>query len=183
MSKLRSSYHHGDLRQAVLDLARSRIETDGVEALSIRSIAAEIGVAHRAIYNYFSNRDALLSAVAAIGYHELASLLLKADSAEQHVRKYATFALSKPHLYKIMMSRSHAQLEDLPALRAGADAVIAASIALLAPTIEGKDEKRRAVMRHWMLMHGGISLHAAGVLRSRSDRAFINELLAIAGLR
>ncbi len=73
--KVRDKYHHGDLRQTVLDLARKRIDKDGTDTLSMRSLAKEIGVAHRAIYNHFADKDALLSAVAAVDYHELPSLL------------------------------------------------------------------------------------------------------------
>lgn len=182
MAKSRDNYHHGDLRQAVLDLARKRIESDGVDAFSIRSLATEIGVAHRAIYNHFADKDALLSAIAAIGYRDLVNLLSKAENAEQHVRTYATFALEHRHLYAIMMNRSYAQFENVPDLRAGADSVIAVSLALLAPDHGSDVEKRREVMRHWMLVHGGVSLHAAGALRSRADDDFISELLAVAGL-
>ncbi len=182
MTKTRDKYHHGDLRQAVLDTAREQIEANGIDSFSIRSIATNIGVAHRAIYNHFADKDALLSSIAAIGYLELANLLSKVENAEQHVRTYATFALENRHLYATMMNRSYTQFENVPDLRAGADAVIAVSLKLLAPSQGTDDEKRRAVMHHWMLVHGGVSLHTAGALRSRADDAFINELLVIAGL-
>ncbi|MEP4189510.1 MAG: TetR/AcrR family transcriptional regulator, partial [Sneathiella sp.] len=145
--------------------------------------AAEIGVTHGALYNHFINKDALLSALAAIGYHELATLLSEAETAEQHMRLYATFALKHRHAYANMMTRSHEQFKTVPELQAGADAVINVSLALLAPRQGSETEKRRAVMRHWMLVHGGVSLHIAGTLQGRSDDAFIAELLAIGGLQ
>lgn len=180
--KTRDKYHHGDLRQAVLGLARKRIDQEGAEVLSLRSLATEIGVAHRALYNHFADKDTLLSAVAAVGYHELASLLDKTNDATEYVRTYATFSLEHRHLYTIMMNRNYAQFENVPALRTGADAVIAKSIAVLAPEQGSDDEKRRTVMRHWMLVHGGIGLHSSGTLKARPDEDFIDELLAVAGL-
>lgn len=181
-NKAREKYHHGDLRETVLELARKRIDEDGADKISMRSLAKEIGVAHRAIYNHFVDKDALLSAVAAVGYHELASLLHETKDASEFVRSYATFALDHRNLYSIMMNRSYAQFEDIPTLRAGADAMIATSIAVLAPQQGSDDDKRRAVMRYWMLVHGGIGLHSASVLKTRPDEDFISELLAVAGL-
>lgn len=180
--KSRDNYHHGDLRQAVLDLARQRIDEEGAEKLSMRSLATKIGVAHRAIYNHFADKDSLLSAVAAIGYHELSALLGKTQDAAEFVRAYATFALNHRHLYTIMMNRSYAEFESMPELRSGADAMIATSIAVLAPEIGSDDDKRRAVMRYWMLVHGGVGLHSSGTLKHRPDEEFINELLAVSGL-
>lgn len=180
--KSRDNYHHGDLRQAVLDLARQRIDEEGAEKLSMRSLATKIGVAHRAIYNHFADKDSLLSAVAAIGYHELSALLGKTQNAAEFVRAYATFALNHRHLYTIMMNRSYAEFESMPELRSGADAMIATSIAVLAPEKGSDDDKRRAVMRYWMLVHGGVGLHSSGTLKHRPDEEFINELLAVSGL-
>ncbi len=181
-NKTRDNYHHGDLHQAVLNLARQRIDEEGAEKLSMRSLATKIGVAHRAIYNHFSDKDALLSAVAAGGFHELAGLLSKTKNAAGFVRTYATFALNHRQLYTIMMNRSYAQFEDVPELRTGADAMIATSKAVLAPEQGSDDEKRRTVMRYWMLVHGGVGLHSSGTLKARPDEDFIKELLAVAGL-
>ncbi len=181
-NKTRDNYHHGDLRQAVLNLARQRIDEEGAEKLSMRSLATKIGVAHRAIYNHFSDKDALLSAVAAGGFHELSGLLSKTKNAAGFVRTYATFALNHRQLYTIMMNRSYAQFEDVPELRTGADAMIATSKAVLAPEQGSNDEQRRTVMRYWMLVHGGVGLHSSGTLKARPDENFIKELLAVAGL-
>ncbi len=174
-------YHHGDLRQAVLDLARKTLETKGIEAVSLRSLSAELGVTHRALYNHFSNKNDLLSAIAAIGYRELADLLRQAKTAQAHLQCYATFALDHYPLYTVMMNRSNEQFEKVPELRTGADAVISASLAVLAPGEGSETEKRRSVMRQWMLVHGGVGLHRSGTLRDRTDTAFITELALIAG--
>jgi AcrR family transcriptional regulator len=183
MSKGRANYHHGDLRKAVLERTRTIIDKDGVDSFSIRSLAAEVGVAHRAIYNHFADKDSLLSSLAAVGFKELAGDLGVVDNSEQYIRTYAGFALNNRHLYTIMMNRSYAQYENLPELRASADLMIAVSIKILAPNDGSDTEKRRSVMRYWMLVHGGVSLHSSGALFARTDDEFIDELLIIAGQR
>jgi len=183
MSKSRTNYHHGDLRKAVLDRTRSIIDKDGVDSFSIRSLATAVGVAHRAIYNHFADKDSLLSSLAAVGFKELAENLRVAENPEQYIRIYTHFALSNRHLYAIMMNRSYAQYENLPELRASADAMIAVSIKTLATDASTDTDKRRSVMRYWMLVHGGVSLHSSGALFARTDDEFVDELLVIAGHR
>jgi len=182
MTTTRTKYHHGDLRRSAILAAKNRINNSGVDSVSVRSLASEIGVAHRAIYNHFSDKGALLSAVAATGYQELAQALTVTTEPAQHMRAYANYALANRHLYTVMMNLSYEQFESDPELRAGADSVIAASIDVLAPKTGSENEKRRAVMRHWMLIHGGLSLHSSGVLMARSDESFIEEMLTIANL-
>ncbi len=57
----RRPYHHGALRNVVLDAARFMVSTDGTAALSLRALAREVGVSHPAIYNQFADREALLA--------------------------------------------------------------------------------------------------------------------------
>jgi AcrR family transcriptional regulator len=68
---IKRAYHHGDLRAAILKAAASEIERDGFETLSLRQLAASIGVAHSAPYRHFVDREALLAALAALGFDEL----------------------------------------------------------------------------------------------------------------
>src|SRR5258708_32844875 len=65
------TYAHGDLRAAVLKAAASKIDRHGFETLSLRELAASIGVAHSAPYRHFADRDALLAALATEGFREL----------------------------------------------------------------------------------------------------------------
>jgi hypothetical protein len=81
-----------------------------------------------------------------------------------------------------MMRQSYEAFEGHPALRAAADKVIATSLKVLAPHAPDAEAGRRMVLRLWMMTHGGVSLHRAGVLRKRPDPAFVEELLKVAGL-
>jgi AcrR family transcriptional regulator len=109
-----SRYHHGDLRAECLRAAMELLEEDGnATGLSLRAVARRAGVSPGAPYRHYADRDALLSAVAAIGYRELAkcmaaaspSLTTAEDLAEVGVA-YVEFALRKPALFQVMFGDS-----------------------------------------------------------------------------
>ena len=178
----RSAYHHGDLAAATVEEALRLIAADPAAKLSMRALAETLGVAHRALYNHFETREALLAAVAARGFDRLATLLAAAPDAGRFLAAYVRFALAEPGLYDVMTQRNHAQINADPALWAGVDRVIAVALGVLASPGADDDTRRREVMRVWMLAHGGIGLHRAGMLRLRSDTEFAEEILQIAGL-
>ena len=116
--KAKKGYHHGALRQAILDKAFSALETDGLEALSLRGLAASAGVSKTAPYRHFADKRELLMVLAAEGFGGLADLLESALAAGAReppdgvtggirvlCRTYLQFARSRPALYKLMFSR------------------------------------------------------------------------------
>ena len=68
-----ASYHHGNLRQALIDAAVGALQTEGIEALSLRKLAKDIGVSHNAPYMHFEDKEALLAAIAEEGFKRLAA--------------------------------------------------------------------------------------------------------------
>jgi AcrR family transcriptional regulator len=174
----RKPYHHGDLAAAAV---RKAIETlDAGDQLSMRALAQAIGVAHRALFNHFPDRAAFEAAVAAHGFNALADDLAAADQPAAFLRAYAGFGLARPALYDIMMRQPHHAFGRHDALRDAADRVIATALAVLAPDESDPDVGRRAVMRVWMLAHGGVGMQRAGLLLGRPDPDFIEELVRIA---
>lgn len=178
----RADYHHGDLAAAAVDEALRLIAADPLATFSLRALAQKLGVAHRALYNHFADREDLLSAVAARGFARLAEVLAPMPDAATFMRAYVRFALDQPGLYGVMMGRSYDQFNGHAALRAAADRTIAVSLGVLASPGADDETRRREVMRVWMIAHGGIGLHRAGVLRMRSNAGFVDEILRIAGL-
>lgn len=77
----RGAYHHGDLAAAAVDEALRLIDADASASFSLRALAERLGVAHRALYNHFADREALLAGVAARGFDLLADALLLAPDA------------------------------------------------------------------------------------------------------
>src|ERR1700752_1113561 len=109
MSTSRAPYHHGDLRAACLRAAMELLEEHGETALSLRAVARRAGVSPAAPYRHYADRDALISAVAAVGYRELAERLAAAHPSPSTPVQlagvaiaYVQFALERPALFRIM---------------------------------------------------------------------------------
>lgn len=178
--KKRATYHHGDLKAAALDQAVQMLEADAQEVPSMRMLAQKLGVGHRALYNHYKDREALLAAIAARGFAMLADALKTATDQPSHLRTYIDFALDHPGLYSVMMDRPYRSFQDNAALWETVEKIIAVSMKALASDDETPDDRRRVVMRTWMLAHGGIALHKAGALQMRSDTSFTEEFMRIA---
>jgi AcrR family transcriptional regulator len=69
--KTRKTFRHGNLAGALVDCAIARLEADGAEALSLRELARDTGVNHRAVYRHFSDKLSLLARVAEEGWRQL----------------------------------------------------------------------------------------------------------------
>src|SRR5215510_14578577 len=69
------AYHHGNLRQALLDQALIGLRKHGAENSSLRDLARGIGVSQAAPYRHFPDKDSLLAQLAALGYRELAQAM------------------------------------------------------------------------------------------------------------
>lgn len=151
-------YHHGDLRATLIAAAIGEIETAGVEHLSLRSLAQSVGVSPSAAYHHFADKDALICAVAIRAFELLdASVVQAVESLAPEAgavarfgaaaRAYIAFAVEHEHLFRVAFSGHRPQatgtdhpllarlLDDIvesgsapAALRAGADAVVWATI-------------------------------------------------------
>ncbi len=73
-------YHHGDLRQALIEAAQELLTKDQNDGFSLREVAAHAGVSHNAPYNHFADKRELLTAVAANGFEALRERLLAATT-------------------------------------------------------------------------------------------------------
>ncbi|MEQ8178028.1 MAG: TetR/AcrR family transcriptional regulator [Amphiplicatus sp.] len=178
-SRERETYRHGDLRAAALAAAIAIVEKNGSNALALRGVADAVGVAHRSLYRHFKDREALIDAVAAEAYRRLAASVKVSRTPKEFAKRYASFALTEPHLYDAMMSRTSASISQDAELKEAADNLIAISLGVLSDPAEEVETRRRQVMKLWMGLHGGLSLHRSGLLRARSNRAFTEELLRV----
>src|SRR5258708_39148983 len=73
-----ATYHHGNLRMECVRAAMELLEESGETGLSLRAVARRVGVSPAAPYRHYADREALVSAVAAVGYRELAERLAAA---------------------------------------------------------------------------------------------------------
>ncbi|HWE88196.1 MAG TPA: TetR/AcrR family transcriptional regulator [Pseudonocardiaceae bacterium] len=161
-----SSYHHGDLRAACLRAARELLEEDGASALSLRAVARRAGVAHSAPYRHYADRDALVSAVAAVGYRELAERLATAhpspsipDDLAAIAVAYVQFALQRPALFRVMFGEPCDR--DSPERVAATAAITQYVQAIVGRSFPGSDPEAMSTAV-WALVHGLAFLHLDG---------------------
>jgi AcrR family transcriptional regulator len=131
------------------------------------------------LYNAFEDREALLDAVAVKAFDSLAKALQPAASRQEFVRAFVRFALRKPHLYALIMSRKHATMKDTPALQAAAHRVITKAFEFFAEPGARSAVNRRAIMKQLMLINGALTLYRLGVLDLPSEARFLEEVIAL----
>jgi AcrR family transcriptional regulator len=123
-------YHHGNLRSALLESARSILE-EGASDLSLRAVARRAGVSHAAPYRHFPNHEALLVELAKEGFVELREEIVSA-AAQKAVESdrianigaaYMRFAAKRPALARLMFGPQLPNRDSFPDLTAAADAI------------------------------------------------------------
>ncbi|MEW2315648.1 TetR/AcrR family transcriptional regulator [Streptomyces bauhiniae] len=155
----RRTYHHGDLRRAVLSAALDVIAADGPGALSLRDLARRAGVSHAAPAHHFKDRTGLLTAIAAEGFGLLADVLREAPGLREAGVRYVRFAREHPAHFQVMFSPELLRAEDLEltTARALAGDALAQAVTAVDPGDRGPDA-RLAGMAAWSLAHGYATL-------------------------
>jgi AcrR family transcriptional regulator len=103
-------YHHGNLRETLLQAGVELVAEAGPAGFTLREVARRAGVSHNAPYRHFRDKDDLLAAVAAQGFDELTLAMTEAALAEQtSIEKlrgaglaYIEFALRRPQHFTVM---------------------------------------------------------------------------------
>lgn len=155
-----TTYHHGDLRSAVLAAAWRMVEKEGLSGLSVREAARRAGVSHNAPYRHFANREALLAALVAQGFEQL-NAALENRAGRELGEAYVGFALEHPQRFRLMFSRARANA-DLQARFADSFAHLGS-------------EAAAAGAAAWSLVHGLASLVLEGHLEN--SQAFVRKVL------
>ena len=173
------SYHHGDLRSALIQGGLNALESAPIEELSLRALAREVGVSATAVYRHFPDKAALLTALAAEGIEQLGQYQLKA--AEQAGperafgatgRAYVRWALAHPALFRLIFSR----VEPVGETVFGQS--LAARLLQGAASEASRGDEARArqlVVQAWSLVHGLAMLMLDGQVPS--EPALINAVV------
>jgi AcrR family transcriptional regulator len=106
----RDTFRHGNLPEALVDAAMVRLEAEGVEAISLRELAADAGVNHRAVYRHFPDKLSLLARVAGRGWQQLGQRLKKSTAGKSPGEpalvaasvNFFLFAHDCPNLFHLM---------------------------------------------------------------------------------
>ena len=179
-SMAEKSYHHGDLKRALVDAGIALLEEAGPQALSLRAIAARVGVSHAAPQRHFEGVRGLKTAIAAEGFRRHAAFMRAGlpPGADRPARRFAAmqgyvrFARTHPHLFTLMFSTRDADFSDPDLQQAGAEsygvlADIAAGLEVLYD--DAPDAGRRAEILLWSIVHGYSQLALTGLLSEDED--------------
>ncbi len=181
MTALKTGYHHGDLRTALIDAGLHLTRSGGPEALTIREATRQVGVSPNAAYRHFADREALLSAVASAIQHQMVARMQGSARGQASGRLravgmgYIKFALDEPGWFTVAFFSAEVTTETAtaPPYLALIDALDAMVIAkVLSP-----ERRVGAEWPCWSAVHGFAELALRGPLRHASRR----EVDALAG--
>jgi len=166
-----NTYHHGDLRDALVQAALQDVERGGPEAVSISALAKKLGVSQPAPYRHFADRDALLVAVTAEAFRQFNVLMrdeIDKPSKRSKLSRFAqaalAFGLNRNGIYRLMFaSRTMACAPDGSELHCAA----MESFALLLEAFEVPAAgilRERYALQVWAALHGVVMLAEQGLL-------------------
>ncbi|MCD1285483.1 MULTISPECIES: TetR/AcrR family transcriptional regulator [unclassified Brevibacterium] len=159
------TYHHGDLRRALLSETASAINECGVAKLSLRALAKRAGVSNAAPTHHFGDKTGLLTALAAEGFALLSDALdddgQRASLVEMGVA-YVRFALEYPAYFSVMF-QPHLLHDDDPQLRSAQQRAKQALAEGVDAAFGGvaSEESRIAA---WSMVHGYATLVLGGAV-------------------
>lgn len=188
------SYHHGDLRAALIEAALQQLQEQGLEQLTLRKLADKVGVSRTGAYHHFANKNDLVCAVAALGFvqlEEMISRMAEGQSAEweadvaRFVREYVDFAMAQPELYELMFGRAIWKVggatEELKTVAHGCFSIysdwVEQAVSSQQPTLS-KRHTLRIAQANWAAIHGLCRLSLDGVYMASTDLSGVADEVA-----
>jgi AcrR family transcriptional regulator len=156
-------YHHGDLRDALIEAGMRLLEQRHAGDLGLREVARAVGVSPTAVYRHFPDKDALLQAVAARGFAMMGAMqgraaegCVGADAFRAAGVAYVRFALANPAVFRLMFSS--ARPRDVLSLPTDTESeplrILRANAAGLTPPGAPEEVPRVIAVQAWALVHG-----------------------------
>lgn len=182
--KTGGSYHHGDLRAAVIAVGMQMLAAGDGEAIGLRALAREVGVSATALYRHFPDKESLLDALAQEGIRRLgavqAQAWLKAGGGKAGFRAtgiaYVRFAHDEPAVFRLSFTRRMAERKDDGSSDGSEVAynLLRAGVGEALPFAENPD---RAALHAWALVHGLAMLVLDG--RVPWDEQMVDEVVGL----
>jgi AcrR family transcriptional regulator len=179
-----NTYHHGDLREALVQAALRQAERDGPEAISIKALAKQLGVSQPAPYRHFADREALLQAATAEAFRQFNAILgeaIRKPSKRSKLSRFAQtaldFGLRRNGIYRLMFaSRIMACAPSRGELHVAARETLALLVEAFEAPAVGLLRERHA-LQIWAALHGVISLAEQGLLTGQAAHVTREELI------
>lgn len=179
------SYHHGDLRNALIQAGLEILSDEGANALSLRKVARRAGVSHAAPYRHFNDKEALLIAIAEEGFQKLSQQMQAAidrfpDSPGEQLLEvgwaYISFGLENPDHLRVMFG---GMIEKQAVDDANTFGLLLSAIqACQAAGIVKQGESQQLALTAWAQVHGLASLLIGRTLRTKIFNDHDHEQLA-----
>jgi AcrR family transcriptional regulator len=183
------TYHHGDLKPALLDAVEQLVRERGVGHVSLRAVARRVGVTHAASSHHFANKAGLLTAFATQGYMQLAQEVISAIDEAHPVdgpavleavgRGYVRFAVVNPGRFEVMFRLDvlNADDPDFVAASEGAYSLLVNTIARCqSEGFLGSRDPEVLAVAAWSIVHGLAALWISGRLGERIQETDPNRL-------
>jgi AcrR family transcriptional regulator len=188
----RARYHHGDLRNALLEVSLALVAEQGVEAFSLREAARAVGVSPAAAYRHFEDKGALLGALASDAFGRLAAGMERAISrtpgepgSAAHAAAafvavglaYVEFAVQHPAHFRVMFGPWCPEPEEpaaisAPGARSAYTILVDSLDALVASGAVPAAARAGAEITAWASVHGLASLIVEGAVKlTKAERA------------
>lgn len=183
-------YHHGNLKEELLQTALEMIDKEGLDAITLRDLTQRLGTSRTAVYRHFTSKEALILGVIEKGYGQLDLMFTPifqdrthtvAERFEAMGRAYLDFAIEHPNLYRLLFGdKYHQEREELCDYKDESQATgLYALIGLLleaqeAGNIAQVNPMVQAAMV-WASIHGLASLLIDGHLMMNDNKEAIYE--------
>ena len=163
-----SPYHHGALRDALLEAAERVLERDGLSGLTLRAVAREAGVSHAAPTHHFGDLTGLVSELAAIGFRQFSAAMVAAGASSEvplekgiaRAHAYVGYAQAHPGMYGLMFRTERLDMKR-PSLHEAANAAFAGLAGAIGASRHEQIsaqalslDQAAAIARAWSLVHG-----------------------------
>jgi AcrR family transcriptional regulator len=188
-------YHHGALRDALLEAAERVLEREGLSGLTLRAVAREAGVSHAAPTHHFGDLAGLVSELAAIGFQQFNAAMAAAGAADgsplekamARAKAYVGYAQGHPGMYGLMFRTERLDMSR-PSLKEAANASFAGLAGAIGASRQEQISEQAlsldqaaAIARAWCLVHGFTMLLLDGrlsdILRRLPEGTDIETLL------
>jgi AcrR family transcriptional regulator len=187
MPRILSDTDVADFRERLCAAAERLFAERGPDAVTMRQLAAELGVSPMTPYRYFRDKDDILAAIRTNGFNRFAEALETArDSANGARAKgkavgeaYVTFALEHPHAYKLMFDLNQPHMEKYPDLVAAGKRAHGTMTGYVDDAFnEGimSGDASEIGMMFWASVHGAVVLELAGMLPKGGARELSRKL-------
>lgn len=193
----KAKYHHGDLKEALIDAVQHLIIEKGVENFSLADACRLAGVSTAAPYRHFQDREEILCAVVCRAKDTLADLSFKAvenkgDGTLEAIiaigQVYIDFAVERPEMFRIMFSSKNLMTPEQQLENGGIECfnLVIRQLEAYCEKNNIQEDYTQVAMRLWTFVHGAASLLVEGSYQKicdQVDRDYVHQMVADSAIR